>query len=145
MRTATTRRKEKENKAMGEEASLSAPKAAGKGAPKRKADGKDNRPPKKASVTPGDKLPKKPSPPKPSHGVGKGLMTTSGPVTQGLDCRLLTHKDYVVEVMESIIKDKGVDPCAEQVTRELGASGLFDLTRVCFFLSLSLLILMLNS
>ena len=113
MRTAAARRKEEEKKAKGEEASLLAPKATGNGAPKRKADRKDNRPPKKASVTPGDKLPKKPSPPKPSHGVGKGLMTTLGPVTQGLDCRLLTHKDYVVEVMESIIKDKGVDPCAE--------------------------------
>ena len=79
------------------------------------------------SVTPGDKLPKKSSPPKPSHGAGKGLMTTSSPVTQGLDPRLLTHKDNVVEVIESIIKDKDVDPYAEQMMEELGASGLFDL------------------
>ena len=54
-------------------------------------------------------------------------MTTSSPVTQGLDPRLLTHKDNVVEVIESIIKDKDVDPYAEQMMEELGASGLFDL------------------
>ena len=37
--------------------------------------------PKKVSVTPRDKLPKKSSPPMPSHEAGKGLMTMSGPVT----------------------------------------------------------------
>ena len=65
-------------------------------------------------------------------------MTTSGPVAQGPDCCLLTHKDYAVEVMESIIKDKDVDPCAEQATEELGALGLFDLAWVRFFLPFSL-------
>ena len=65
-------------------------------------------------------------------------MTTSGPVGQGLDYRFLTHKDYAVEVMESIIKDKDVDPCAEQASEELGALGLFDLARVRFFLPFSL-------
>ena len=80
---------------------------------KRKADRKDDRPPKKASITPEDKLPKKPSPSKPSHEASKGLMTTSGPVTQGLDHRLLTHKNYAVEMIESIIKDKDVDHCAK--------------------------------
>ena len=44
-----------------------APKVVKKGAPKRKADGKDDCPPKKVSVAPRDKLPKKPSPSKPSH------------------------------------------------------------------------------
>ena len=61
-------------------------------------------------------------------------MTTSGPITEEPNHRLLTHKDYVVEVIESIIKDKDVDPCAEQRTEELGASGLFDLTRIRLFL-----------
>lgn len=132
------KKKEEENKTKGEGASSSTPKATGKVAPKRKANGKDDRPPKKAPVTPGDKLPKKSSPPKSSHGADKGLMTTSGPVAQGPDYRLLTHKDYAVEVMESIIKDKDVDPCAEQATEELGALGLFDLARVRFFLPFSL-------
>ena len=62
-------------------------------------------------------------------------MMTSGPVTQGPDCCLLTHKDYTMEVIESIIKDKDVDLCAEQVTEELGVSGLFELARVCFLIS----------
>ena len=136
--TVARKKKEDENKTKGEGASLSAPKATRKGAPKRKADRKDDHPPKKASITPGDKLPKNPSPPKPSHGAGKGLMTTSGPVTQGPDRHLLTHKDYVVEVIESIIKDKDVDPYAEQATEELGASGLFDLAWVRVFLPFSI-------
>ena len=64
-----------------------APKVVRKGAPKRKANEKDDRPSKKVSVTLGEKQPKKLSPPKPSHGAGKGL------VTQGTRC-LLTHKGY---------------------------------------------------
>ena len=132
---ATTGRKKEEEKVKGKDgASSSAPMAVGKGVPKKEADGKDNHPSKKVIVTPGDKLPKKPLPPKPSHGVGKRLMTTSGPVSQGPDHRLLSHKDYAVEMIESIIKDKDVDLCAEQMTEELGVSGLFYLARVRLFL-----------
>ena len=40
-------------------------------------------------------------------------MTSSSPITQGVDHRLLTHKDYTMEMMESIINDKDVDPRAE--------------------------------
>ena len=40
----------------------------------------------------------------------------------------------------SIIKDKDVDPCAEQGTEELGSSGLFDFARVRPFLFFSLFI-----
>ena len=64
-----------------EKASSSAPKAVGKKVPKRKADGKDNRPSKKVTVTPGDRLSKKPSPPKLSHGADKGLMMMLSPIT----------------------------------------------------------------
>ena len=103
--------------------------------PKRKANGKDNRPSKKVTVTPRDKLLKKSLPPELSLGACKGLMKMSGPITQELDRRLLTHKDYAVEMVESIIKDKDVDLCAEEMTEELGASGLFDLAQVRFFLS----------
>ena len=141
------RKKEEENKAKGKEgASSSTLKVVEKGAPKRKVDRKDNHPPKKVSVTPEEKLPKKSLPPKPSHWAGKGLMTTSSPITQEPNHRLLTHKDYVVELIESIIKDKDVDPCAEQMTEELGASGLFDLTRIRLFLfSLFFIYSLLNS
>jgi len=123
----------------GDGASSSAPKAVGKGVHKTKPDGKDDHPPKKPSVIVGDKSLKKPTPLKTGHGVGKGLMTSSGPVAQGPNCRLLTHKDYAIEMVGSIIRDKDVDPCVEEGTDELGASGLFDLTQVRFPLSLSFL------
>ena len=115
--------------------SSSAPKVVGKGVPKRKADGNDDRPPKKVSAAPGDKPPKKSSPPKPSHGADKGLMMTSGPITQGSVHRLCAHKEHVVKVIKSIIKDTDVDPCVEHMTEELGASGLFDLAWVRLFFS----------
>ena len=115
-----------------EGASSSALKVVGKGPPKRKADGKDDRPSKKVSITLGEKHPKKPSHPKPGHGVGKGLMTSSGPVTEGARL-LLTHKGYAVEMVESIIKQTDMDPCVEQEIEDLGASGLFDISKVCLF------------
>jgi len=40
----------------------------------------------------------------------------------------------------SIIRDKDVDPCAEQGTDELGVLGLFDLARVRFPLHLTFLL-----
>lgn len=81
MQAVAAQKKEEEKISKGDRASSSAPKAVTKGAPKRKVDGKDDLPHKKATVTPGRKLPKKPSPPKVSHGAGKGLMTSSSPVT----------------------------------------------------------------
>ena len=59
-------------------------------------------------------------------------MTTSGPITQGSDHRLLTHKDYAIEVVGSIIRDKDIDPYAELVTDELGASASLILHRYVF-------------
>ncbi|XP_075671011.1 uncharacterized protein LOC142640690 [Castanea sativa] len=127
--SATARKKEEEKKEKGKEgASSSAPKVIGKGAPRRKTNGKDDRPSKKACVTSGEKQPKKPLPPKLSHGSGKGLMTSSDPITQGTHC-LLTHKIYAVEMVESIIKETNVDPCVEQEMEELRASGVFYLSR----------------
>ena len=111
--SVVVRKKEEEKKDKGKEgASLPAPKVDEKGAPKRETDRKDDCPSKKASVTPGEKQPKKPSPPKSSRGTGKCLMMASGPVTQGTCC-LLTHKGYAVKMVESIIKETDVDPCAE--------------------------------
>ena len=117
MRAATARKKVEKGK---EGVSSSASKVIEKGASKRKADGKDDRPSKKASITFGEKQLKKSSPPKPSHGTNKGLMTSLGPVTQG-DRRLLTHKGYTDEMVELIIKQTDVDPCANQETEDLGA------------------------
>ena len=36
-------------------------------------------------------------------------------------------------MVESIIKEMDLDPCANQETKDLGVSGLFDLSRVCSF------------
>ena len=109
-----------------------APKAVSKGSAKRKADGKDDRPPKKAAITPRDAHPKKKSPPKSSHSVGKGMMTSTGPIVEGLRC-LLTYKDYAVKIVESFIKPTDVEPCVGQGTEELGVSALFDLSQVSSF------------
>jgi len=80
--SVVVRKKKEEKKDKGKEGvSSPAPKVDGKGVPKRKTDRKDDRPYKKASVTPWEKQPKKPSPPKSSCGTGKGLMIASGPVT----------------------------------------------------------------
>ena len=73
-------------------------------------DGSDNRPSKKAAVTPGDEPLKEKSPPKPSHGAGKGVMTSTGPVREG-PCRLLTHNDYAVGEVESLLKPTDIEPC----------------------------------
>ena len=43
------------------------------------------------------------------------------------------HKEHAIEMVELIIKDTDLDPCVEQTTEELGALGLFDLSRVCLF------------
>ena len=57
----------------------SASKAIAKGTLKRKNNGKEDCSLKKWTVIPvGERQPKQPSPPKPSHGVGKGLMTGKG-------------------------------------------------------------------
>ena len=56
-------------------------------------------------------------------------MTSTGPVVEG-PYRLLTHKDFVVKKVESLIKPTDVKPCAESGMEELGVSALFDLTRV---------------
>ena len=81
IRAAAACRKKEEKKAKGKEgAPASAPKVVEKEVPKWKANGKDNCPPNKVSITLGDKLPKKPSPPKPSLAASKGLMTMLGQV-----------------------------------------------------------------
>ena len=130
VRAAATCKKEEKKKAKGKDGTSSlAPKAVAKGYAKRKGDEKDDRPPKKTVVTLGDAHPKKKSPLKLSHGAGKGMMISSGPVIEG-PCCLLTHKDYTVEEVESFIKPLDIEPCAQLRTEDLGASALFDLTWV---------------
>ena len=135
MRIYSTEKKKEEDKTKGDGASSSAIKAVRK-VSKRKNDGKDDHPSKKPIVNVRGKSSKKSTLTKIGHGVGKGLMTTSGPVTQGPDRHLLTHKDYAIKMVGSIIRDKDVDPCVELGTDELEASSLFDLAQVCFYIFL---------
>ena len=123
---AAHQKAEKKAQKVGGEAS-STPKAPTRQA-KRKPDGSDRRLAKKATVTPG--ATKEKSPPKPSHDAGKGAMTSLGPVNEG-PCRLLAHKDYAVGEVKSFIKPADIEPCDQLGTEDLGASALFDLTRVC--------------
>lgn len=91
--------------------STSAFKVVTKETLKRKNDGKDDRLNKKGTSSfVGDKQSKHPSPPKPSHGVRKSLMMGKGPVAPNAVCRMLTHKDYAVEMVDSIIKETDLDP-----------------------------------
>ena len=122
---STCQKAEKKAQEAGGEAS-STPKVPAKQV-KRKPDGSDRCPAKKAAVTLGSI--KEKSPPKPSHGVDKGPMTSLGPVNEG-PCRLLTHKDYAIEEVRSFVKPADIEPCDQLGTEDLGASALFDLTRV---------------
>ena len=127
---AAAARKKKERLAKGtEEGDSSAPKSVSK-SPKRKADGDGARPSKKTVGIPGDTSPKGKSSLKPSHGAGKGVMTSSGPVPEGPSC-LLTHKAYVFGEVGSFVKPTDLEPCDLVGTEDLGASALFDITRVC--------------
>ena len=112
-----------------EEGDSSAPKTVNK-ASKRKADGDGVRPSKKTVTIPGNASPNGKSALKPSHGAGKGAMTSSNPVPKGLSC-LLTHKAYAVEEVGSFVKLMDIEPCDLVGTEDLGASALFDITRVC--------------
>lgn len=128
VRAAAARKKEEKKAKETEGGTSSAPKTVSK-VSKRKPDGKDDRPSKKATVTPGDVSPKRKSPLKPSHGAGKGVMTSSGPVIEGPRC-LLTHKDYAIGEVGSFIKSTDIGPCDLLRTEDLGASALFDLVKV---------------
>ena len=56
-------------------------------------------------------------------------MTSQSLVTEG-PSRLLTHSDYAVEEARSFVKPADIEPCEQLETEDLGASALFDLTRV---------------
>ena len=130
IRAAAARKKKKVKLAKGtEEGTSSAPKIVSK-VSKRKPNGNDDRLSKRTAVVLGDASPKGKSPLKPSHGAGKGTMTSSGPIIEG-PCCLLTHKDYAVKEVGSFVKSTDIRPCDLVGTEDLGASALFDLTRVC--------------
>lgn len=109
-----------------------APNVGSKATLKRKPNAKDNHPSKKGMSPPiGEQQQKAPSPFPPRHGAKKGLMTGKGPIAPSLVQRLVTHKDYAIEMVASIIKETDLDPCGEHTLKDLGASGPYDLLRVC--------------
>ena len=59
-------------------------------------------------------------------------MTSSGLVTEGPSC-LLTYKAYAIVEVGSFVKPTDIEPCDLVGTEELGASALFDITRVRLF------------
>ena len=133
---AAAARKKEERLAKGtEEGESSAPKSFSK-APKRKADRDGTRPSKKTVVILGDTSPKGKSALKPSHGIGKGAMTSFGPVLEGPSC-LLTHKAYVVGEVGSFMKPTDLEPCNLVGMEDLGVLALFDITRVCLLFTSS--------
>ena len=136
IRAAATRKKEERLMKGAEEGDSSTPKTVSK-ASKRKADEDGARPSEKTITIPGDASPKGNSALKPSHGAGKGAMTSSGPVHEGPSC-LLTHKAYAVGEVGSFVKPMDLEPFDLVGTEDLGASALFDITRVCLFFTSSI-------
>ena len=129
VRAVATRKKEERKAKEAEGGTLSTPKTITK-VSKRKPDGNDDHPSKKAAVTPEDVSPKRKSPLKPSHGASKGVMTSSSPVIEG-PCCLLTHKNYAIGEVGSFIKPTDIGPCDLLGMEDLRASAFFDLARVC--------------
>ena len=130
IRVAAARKKEERLAKGTKEGNSSVPKSVGK-VSKRKPDGDDDRPSKRTAVTPDDASLKGKSSLKPSHGAGKGVMTSSGLVLEG-PCSLLTHKGYAVREVRSFVKPTDLEPCDLVGMEDLGASALFDITRVRF-------------
>lgn len=54
-------------------------------------------------------------------GMTHGVNTSSFPWNKG----------YAIKMVESIIWEMDLDPCAEQITEYLGVTGLFNLSWVC--------------
>ena len=135
IRAAMACKKEERLTKGAEEGDSSAPKTVSKTS-KRKVDGDGTRPSKKTVTIPDDASPKGKSAFKPSHGAGKGAMTSSSPVPEGPSC-LLAHKAYAVGEVGSFVKPTDLEPCDLVGTEDLGASALFHITRVCLLFTSS--------
>ena len=66
----------------------------------------------------------------PCHKMGKGLMTSQGPVVPPPFPLLVKDKGYAVDTTRSIVRDADLDDCSEHKTDPLCDSGLHDMTRV---------------
>nr|POE71101.1 hypothetical protein CFP56_27106 [Quercus suber] len=59
-------------------------------------------------------------------------MTAQGPTTSGPVQRLVSYKEYVVEIVQSIIKDTDMYVCGKHATEDLGVSGIFVLVTALY-------------
>ena len=57
-------------------------------------------------------------------------MMGKGPNVPGPVQRLVTYKDYAVEMVNSIIKETNMDVCGKHTLEDLGSFGLYDLSRI---------------
>ena len=64
-------------------------------------------------------------------------MTSSGPILESPGC-LLTYKAYIVGEVGSFVKLTDLEPCDLVGMEDLGASTLFDITRVCLLFTRSI-------
>ena len=129
IRAAAAHKKEERLAKGTDEGNSSAPKFVSK-ALKRKFDGDDVCPSKKTIAILGDASLKGNSSLKPSHGAGKGVMTSSSPVLEGPGC-LLTHNEYAIREVGSFVKSTDLEPCDLVGTKDLGVSALFGINKVC--------------
>nr|POF20765.1 hypothetical protein CFP56_76014 [Quercus suber] len=65
----------------------------------------------------------------PRHGIGKGLMTSQGPVVPPPFPFLVKEKKYVTDTARSIIQDVDLDKCSKHKTDSLGESSLHDIMK----------------
>ena len=66
-------------------------------------------------------------PPPLCHGVGKGLMSTKGPVLEQHTLLLCKDSRYAMGLLSSIIKDDDYEDLGNHATEAMGESGLFGL------------------
>lgn len=75
---------------------------------------------------PGTKLPYAPC-----HGVGKGLMTSKGPIAEQRPPLLLEDLRYALGQLSSIIKDKDYKDLGNHATGAMKETAIFSLVQVC--------------
>ncbi|KAK9983150.1 hypothetical protein SO802_032675 [Lithocarpus litseifolius] len=62
----------------------------------------------------------------PCHRIGKGLMTSQGPVVPPPLHLLVKDKKYAIHTTHSVVRDADLDECSKHETGPLGDSGLYD-------------------
>ena len=100
---------------------------------KRKPSKKVNRPPKKPKVVTVPNAGEAPAklPPKPSSGIGKGLMKGADHVTKKRPILLREDSGYTLKQLSSIIKDDNYEDLGNHATKGMRETSLFSLVQVC--------------